>query len=103
MTLALRSTLITGFPGETDDEFETLLRFVRAARFRHLGVFTYSHEERTPAFTMEDDVDPAKDDFMPAVADAFTRYARFNECAEITLTRASSQTPGDALRNSLQA
>ena len=54
--VALRSTLITGFPGETDAEFETLLDFVREARFRHLGVFTYSHEEGVPAFELQDDV-----------------------------------------------
>jgi ribosomal protein S12 methylthiotransferase len=53
---ALRTTLITGFPGETEAEFETLLEFVRAARFRHLGVFTYSHEEGVPASVLTDDV-----------------------------------------------
>jgi len=52
----LRTTLIVGFPGETDEEFEHLLEFVRAARFDHLGVFTYSHEENTPAISMTDDV-----------------------------------------------
>jgi len=53
---ALRSTFIVGFPGETDDEFEALLDFVGAARFDHLGVFTYSHEESTPAYNAPDDV-----------------------------------------------
>jgi ribosomal protein S12 methylthiotransferase len=57
--VALRSTLITGFPGETDAEFETLLAFVREARFRHLGVFTYSHEEGVPAFELQDNVPEA--------------------------------------------
>ena len=52
----LRTTLIVGFPGETDEEFEHLLEFVRAARFNHLGVFTYSHEENTPAIGLSDDV-----------------------------------------------
>lgn len=52
----LRTTLIVGFPGETDEEFEHLLDFVRAARFDHLGVFTYSHEENTPAIGLSDDV-----------------------------------------------
>jgi len=54
--VALRSTFITGFPGETDEEFEMLLEFVREARFRHLGAFTYSHEEGVPAFDLPDDV-----------------------------------------------
>ncbi|MCH7780454.1 MAG: 30S ribosomal protein S12 methylthiotransferase RimO [Acidobacteria bacterium] len=53
---ALRSTFIVGFPGETEDEFTALLEFVDAARFDHLGVFTYSHEESTPAYTTVDDV-----------------------------------------------
>ena len=53
---ALRSTFIVGFPGETDAEFTALLEFVRAARFDHLGVFTYSHEDRTAAFDLPDDV-----------------------------------------------
>lgn len=53
---ALRSTFIVGFPGETEDEFAALLEFVDAARFDHLGVFTYSHEESTPAYTAVDDV-----------------------------------------------
>ena len=54
--VALRSTFIVGFPGETEHEFRTLLDFVREARFRHLGVFTYSHEEDTPAVRLADDV-----------------------------------------------
>ncbi len=54
--VALRTTLITGFPGETDEEFEALLAFVDEARFDHLGVFTYSHEEGTSAASLHDDV-----------------------------------------------
>jgi ribosomal protein S12 methylthiotransferase len=53
---ALRSTFIVGFPGETEDEFQALLDFVGAVRFDHLGVFTYSHEESTPAHVVADDV-----------------------------------------------
>jgi len=53
---ALRTTLIVGFPGETDGEFEHLVHFVEAARFDHLGVFTYSHEDGTSAYGSEDDV-----------------------------------------------
>jgi ribosomal protein S12 methylthiotransferase len=55
---ALRTTLIVGFPGETDEEFEALLHFVEAARFDHLGVFAYSHEEGTGAHALPDDVPP---------------------------------------------
>ena len=57
--VALRTTLIVGFPGETAEEFETLKAFVEDVRFDHLGVFTYSHEEGTSAFARPDDV-PAR-------------------------------------------
>jgi len=50
--IALRTSLIVGFPSETEQEFEELLDFVREVRFDHLGVFTYSPQERTPAATM---------------------------------------------------
>jgi ribosomal protein S12 methylthiotransferase len=52
----LRSTMIVGFPGETEAEFAALLEFIREARLDHLGVFTYSHEEGTSAFGLADDV-----------------------------------------------
>lgn len=54
--VTLRSTFIAGFPGETEEEFGTLVEFVHRARFDHLGVFEYSHEQRTPAATLRDDV-----------------------------------------------
>jgi len=47
--LALRTTLLTGFPGETDEQFQELVAFVRAQRFQRLGVFTYSLEPDTPS------------------------------------------------------
>lgn len=48
--VALRTTVLTGFPGETEDAFTELLDFIGAFRFERLGVFPYSHEEDTPAF-----------------------------------------------------
>ncbi len=51
--LTLRTTFITGFPGETDEQFETLERFVRRHRFERAGVFTYSFEPDTPAARLE--------------------------------------------------
>jgi ribosomal protein S12 methylthiotransferase len=54
--VAMRSTFIVGFPGETEQEFEALVAFVEEARFDHLGVFTYSHEEGTGAHRLADDV-----------------------------------------------
>jgi ribosomal protein S12 methylthiotransferase len=54
--VTLRTTLIVGFPGETEEEFRELEQFVADIRFDHLGVFTYSHEEGTRAFALDDDV-----------------------------------------------
>ncbi len=54
--IVLRTTLIVGFPGETDADFEELCRFVKEAEFDRLGAFTYSREEDTPAYDMEDQV-----------------------------------------------
>ncbi|MDA0659415.1 MAG: 30S ribosomal protein S12 methylthiotransferase RimO [Planctomycetota bacterium] len=51
--LVLRTTLITGFPGEREDQFEELLEFVEQQRFEHLGVFSYSREPNTPADRLE--------------------------------------------------
>ena len=54
--IALRTTLITGYPGETEADHEEMLRWVEDTRFERLGVFTYSHEENTHAFLLNDDV-----------------------------------------------
>jgi ribosomal protein S12 methylthiotransferase len=54
--IALRTTLITGYPGETEADHEEMLRWVEDTRFDRLGVFTYSHEENTHAFLLNDDV-----------------------------------------------
>ena len=54
--IALRTTLITGFPGETEEDFQELLDFVDEMEFERLGVFAYSQEEDTPAASMEDQV-----------------------------------------------
>ena len=56
--VVLRTTLIAGFPGETEEDFEQLCEFVRAVRFERLGCFAYSQEEDTPAGEREDQVDP---------------------------------------------
>lgn len=54
--MAIRSTLITGYPGETEEDFNQLKQFVRDVRFDRLGVFTYSHEDNTHAYSLEDNV-----------------------------------------------
>lgn len=54
--IAIRTTLICGFPGETEEDHKEMLDWVAESRFDRLGCFTYSHEEDTHAFKMEDDV-----------------------------------------------
>ncbi len=54
--IALRTTMLVGFPGETEEDFEDLLDFVREQRLDRLGVFPYSHEESTGAFDFEDNI-----------------------------------------------
>jgi ribosomal protein S12 methylthiotransferase len=72
--VTLRTTFIVGFPGETESDVDELRAFVRDTGFDHVGVFTYSHEEGTRAFALDDDV-PAetkaarRDDIMRAQQD----------------------------------
>ncbi|SEH56759.1 ribosomal protein S12 methylthiotransferase [Paenimyroides aquimaris] len=54
--MAIRTTLIVGYPGETEEDFEILKNWVQEMRFERLGCFTYSHEENTHAYLLEDDV-----------------------------------------------
>ena len=54
--MAIRTTLIVGYPGETQADFEALKSFVKEMRFDRLGCFTYSHEENTTAYDLEDNV-----------------------------------------------
>jgi ribosomal protein S12 methylthiotransferase len=69
--LVLRTTFITGFPGETDAQFEELADFVRQQRFERVGVFTYSHEADTPAVRLDghlpDDVKESRRDALMQV------------------------------------
>ena len=54
--IAIRTTLIAGYPGETEEDFREMYDFVERMRFERLGIFTYSHEENTHAYKLEDDV-----------------------------------------------
>ena len=58
--IILRTTLITGFPGETEDQFVELAEFVNSIKFEHLGCFSYSAEEGTPAAEMENQIPDAE-------------------------------------------
>src|SRR5687767_5551261 len=66
--IAIRTTMIAGHPGESEQDFQELLDFVERSRFDRLGVFTYSHEDNTHSFTMKDDVpDEVKQERMESV------------------------------------
>ncbi len=54
--IAIRTTLIVGYPGETNEDFDLLKKWVKKSKFDRLGCFTYSHEENTGAFNLTDDV-----------------------------------------------
>src|SRR5690606_21770829 len=54
--IAIRTTLITGFPGETIEDVEELKDFLTRMRFERVGIFTYSHEENTAAYSLEDNI-----------------------------------------------
>lgn len=87
--ISIRTTFITGFPGETKDDFEELVGFVRAVEFDRIGVFTYSDEENTHAVTL-----PAKVDETVAMR----RRARLmKEQARISLRKNKAQV-GSSLR-----
>jgi len=66
--IAIRTTLIAGHPGEGEKEFEEMMDFVERSRFERLGIFAYSHEDNTHAFSMNDDVpEDVKQDRAAAV------------------------------------
>ena len=69
--IAIRTTLIVGYPGETNEDFDLLKKWVKKSKFDRLGCFTYSHEENTGAFNLIDDV-PEE-----------TKHKRLNEIMEI--------------------
>jgi len=54
--ICLRTTMLVGFPGETDEDIEELIDFVEEIKFDRLGIFTYSHEEGTPGYKLEDNI-----------------------------------------------
>ena len=55
--IAIRSTFIAGFPGETEEQFENLLEFIKEAKLTNAGFFAYSREEGTPAYRLSDQID----------------------------------------------
>ncbi len=77
--LSIRTTFIVGFPGESEQEFETLLNFVQEIRFDRVGIFPYYHEVGTPAYSTVDDISSAVKE------ERIKRLAGLQE--EISLTR----------------
>ena len=79
--IVIRTTFITGFPGETEEDFEELCAFVREMEFDHVGVFPYSREEDTPAYDFPDQIDTqvAQDRADMIMADQMEINARKNE------------------------
>lgn len=74
--VTLRTSLIVGFPGETEQHFDTLMQFVEQTQFDHLGVFTYSAEEGTKAADMRDHVpESVKEERMDRIAQLHERIA----------------------------
>jgi ribosomal protein S12 methylthiotransferase len=68
--IAIRTTLIAGHPGESEQDFEEMMRFVEQTRFDRLGVFPYSHEDNTHSYSMPDDVpDEVKQERVDAIMD----------------------------------
>ena len=94
--IALRTSLITGFPGETDAAFKRLLSFVKEMEFDHLGVFTYSPEEGTPAAGMEPQV-PAE-----AAQDRLDRIMRAQAKISLKKNRACIGTRQTVLVDGLE-
>lgn len=76
--IAIRTTLIAGYPGETEEDFQELLAFVKEAKFNRLGVFEYSHEENTHAYLVEDDVPAEVKEFRVATIMAAQQEISFD-------------------------
>ena len=87
--IAVRTTFITGFPGETEADFEELMSFMKNVEFDRVGVFTYSDEEGTPAFELSNKV--------PARVAARRRTALMKQQARISRRR-NKQRVGDVVR-----
>ena len=84
----IRTTFIVGFPGETEQEFDELLQFIRTEQFEHIGVFTYSAQSGTPAALMQDQVD---DELKTE------RYARVMELAQEISLSANQSVIGETV------
>ena len=98
---ALRTTMMVGFPGETDEQFRTLMRFVEKNRFHHMGVFAFQPEDGTEAAAMPDQLDDdlkqaRKDELMELQSgiseDILAQYA--GQRMEVLVDESSEEWPG---------
>ena len=86
--VVIRTTFIVGFPGESDEDFDKLCEFVNEQRFEHVGVFTYSREEGTPAYNMEQIDEQVKQDRYDIIMrDQLVINEEYNEKKVGTLIR----------------
>lgn len=85
--VAIRSTVIVGYPGETEEEFEQLVQFVKEVRFDHLGVFAYSHEENTASYylpqQLPDEIKNARRDRLMKVQMGISKEALKQKLGEV--------------------
>ena len=96
--LAIRTTFIVGFPGETKEDFEELLEFIRETKFERAGVFKYSREEGTKAYTLEDRIHhkTAESRWNKAMAVLQELSEEFNQAQVGKTIRVLVETPGSA-------
>ena len=96
--LAIRTTFIVGFPGETREDFEELLEFIRETKFERAGVFKYSREEGTKAYTLEDRIHhkTAESRWNKAMAVLQELSEKFNQAQVGKTIRVLVETPGSA-------
>ncbi len=96
--LAIRTTFIVGFPGETKEDFEELLEFIRETKFERAGVFKYSREEGTKAYTLEDRIHhkTAESRWNKAMAVLQELSEEFNQAQVGKTIRVLVEAPGSA-------
>lgn len=99
--LVLRSTFLVGFPGETEDEFQELVEFIKRAKFERLGVFPYSLEETTPSFKLDgllpEDVKKQRADHIMAVQQEIAfgwAKAQYGKEVDLIIDGPDAEAPG---------
>jgi ribosomal protein S12 methylthiotransferase len=82
--ITLRTTMLVGYPGETEADFEALLEFIKEMKFERLGAFAYSHEEGTPSYDLEDQLTEAvKEDRLERLMFTQRKISREHNAAQL--------------------